>query len=94
MKQLIAAVAMVIVIISLIVAAFTINQVNTEEGSLKTDLQYRSILLNESLKESVEPNFINKSESQLQRTVDKFDNQDRYVGVIVFDNKGVAVASS
>ena len=50
MKQVIAALFVIITIISLFVIAFTVNQVGEEEQRLKSDLQYRSTLLTESLK--------------------------------------------
>ena len=74
MKQIFAAVFVVIVIISFIVVAFTLTQVQQEEQRLKEGLEQRSILLAESLKETVQPNFINKSDQQLQNLVDKFED--------------------
>lgn len=94
MRQIIVAICALIIIISLIVIAFTVNQVQQEQLRLESDLQYRSTILSESLKESVEPNFINKSNTQIQRIVDKFEDQERLVGMTVFDNKGNAVATS
>lgn len=82
------------IIISLVVVAFTVNQVQQEEQRLKTDLLHRSTLLAESLKESVEPNFINKSPVQLQKLVDKFDNRERLAGMAIYDNKGEPIATS
>lgn len=94
MKQIFIAIFVLVVIISLVVAAFTVNQTQQEEQRLKTDLLHRSTLLAESLKESVEPNFINKSSAQLQKLVDKFDNQERLAGMAIYDNKGDTVATS
>jgi len=56
MKQIILALLAIVTVISLIVATFTIDQVSREDQRLKSDLQYRSTLLAESLKETVEPN--------------------------------------
>ncbi|MFH1536310.1 MAG: trehalose-6-phosphate synthase [Patescibacteria group bacterium] len=96
MKQVIAALLIIVTIISLIVIAFTINQVGQEEQRLKSDLQYRSTLLAESLKETVEPNFINKSEGYLQTVVERFANKERFAGLGIYDNKNeiIAVSSS
>src|SRR3989304_1999522 len=94
MKQLIAVVFVILAIISLIVVAFTLNQVNKEEERLKIDLQYRSTLLAESLKEAVEPNFINRSEDYLQNVVEKFASKERFAGLGVYDNKGEVIAVS
>lgn len=94
MKQIIIAVFVIVAIVSMVVAAFTVNQVGKEEQRLKLDLEYRSILLAESLRETVEPNFINKSESSLQNVVDRFKDRERFAGLGIYDNKNRAVATS
>lgn len=94
MKQIITIILIIIIIISLIVAAFTINQVQREQERLNIDLQYRSTILAESLKEIIEPDFINKSDLQLQRLVDKSNDQQRFAGLAVFNNKGSSIATS
>jgi len=96
MKQIFAAVSVIILIVSLIAVSFTFNQVNNEEKRLESDIQYRSYLLSNSLKESVEPNFINKSDTYLQSVVEKFVDEQRIAGLAVVDNTGkiVAVSSS
>src|SRR3989344_1616188 len=94
MKQIFAAVFVVIVIISFIVVAFTLTQVQQEEQRLKEGLEQRSILLAESLKETVQPNFINKSDQQLQNLVDKFEDKQRLAGMAIYDNKGNTIATS
>lgn len=94
MKRIIATVLIIIAVISLMVVAFTINQVGVEEQRLKADLQNRSILIAESLKETVESNFVNKSDQYLQNIVEKFDNRERLVGLAIYDNKGSIVAVS
>ena len=94
MKQLLAAVAVVIVIISLLAVYFTWSQVESESNRLTSDIQYRSYLVDESLKESVEPNFINKSNLYLQSVVDKFVDKQRLAGIGIVDNTGKYVAAS
>ncbi|MBI2040329.1 trehalose-6-phosphate synthase, partial [Candidatus Microgenomates bacterium] len=94
MKQIFAAVFVIIVIISFIVVAFTLTQVQQEEQRLKDGLEQRSILLAESLKETVQPNFINKSDQQLQKLVDKFEDKQRLAGMAIYDNKGDTIATS
>ncbi|PIP32397.1 trehalose-6-phosphate synthase [Candidatus Gottesmanbacteria bacterium CG11_big_fil_rev_8_21_14_0_20_37_11] len=96
MKQIVAAVFLILVIISLIVVAFTIRQVDVEQKSLKIDLQYRTTLLAETLKESIEPNFLSKTGTSLQKIVDKFENKERFAGLAIYNNKGniIAVSSS
>ncbi|OGH17935.1 MAG: hypothetical protein A2868_03520 [Candidatus Levybacteria bacterium RIFCSPHIGHO2_01_FULL_40_15b] len=96
MKQILIAIFLIVTAISLVVLVFTINQVQQEEERLRTDLERRSILLAEGLKETVEPNFINKSDQQLQVLVEKFAGRERFAGLAIYDNKGqiVAVSSS
>lgn len=94
MKQIILALLAIVVVISLIVATFTIDQVGREDQRLKSDLEYRSTLLAESLKETVEPNFINKSEDYLQNVVERFTDKERFAGLGIYDNKGKAIAIS
>lgn len=94
MKQLIVALVIIITIISLVVVAFTINQVGQEEQRLKSDLQYRSTLVAQSLKESIEPNFINKSDAYLQDVVERFSNKERFAGLGIYDNKNNVIAAS
>lgn len=94
MKQIIVVVLVILATVSLIIVAFTLNQVGKEEERLKIDLQYRSTLLAESLKETVEPNFINKSEDYLQTVVERFAGKERFAGLGVYDNKGKIIAIS
>ncbi|KKQ76377.1 MAG: hypothetical protein US99_C0074G0004 [Candidatus Daviesbacteria bacterium GW2011_GWF2_38_6] len=94
MKQIILVLLAIITVISLIVTTFTIDQVGREDQRLKSDLQYRSTLLAESLKETVEPNFINKSEDYLQNVVERFTDTERFAGLGIYDNKGKAIAIS
>ena len=94
MRQIFAAVFVMIVIISFIVVAFTLTQVQEEDQRLKANFEQRSRLLADSLKETVQPNFISKSDEQLQRLVDKFESLERLAGMAIYDNKGNTVATS
>ena len=94
MKQVIIAILVIVTIVSLIVISFTVNQVAQEEVRLKTDIQYRSTLLADSLKETVEPNFINKSDANLQNIVNRFEDRERLAGIAIYDNKGNTTAVS
>lgn len=94
MKRIITAIFLVIVIASCVTGAFTITQVFREEKRLRSDLQYRSTLVAESLRESVEPNFINKSDQYLQGVVERFSTKERFAGLAIYDNKTATVAAS
>ena len=94
MKQIFAAVGVVVIIITLIAVAFTFNQVEQERLRLTSDIEYRSSLVSDSLKESIEPNFINKSNTYLQTVVEKFVDNQRFAGLAIVDNNGRVVAIS
>jgi alpha,alpha-trehalose-phosphate synthase [UDP-forming] len=96
MKQIFFAVLVIFFIVSFVTVFFTFTQVNAEQERLKNDIEYRSSLLADSLKESVEPNFINKSNVYLQSVVERFTDTQRIAGFAIVDNMGniVAVSSS
>ncbi|KKW20333.1 MAG: Alpha,alpha-trehalose-phosphate synthase (UDP-forming) [Parcubacteria group bacterium GW2011_GWF2_50_9] len=80
--------------VSAFVLGFTYNQANEERLNLSADLQYRTRLLADSLKESVEPNFARNSTSTLQRIVNRFTDRERIAGIAVFNNRGIPLAIS
>ncbi|HSX09038.1 MAG TPA: trehalose-6-phosphate synthase [Candidatus Saccharimonadales bacterium] len=94
MKQLFAAVGVVIIIISLIAFYFSWTQVASEQKRLQSDIQYRSYLVVDSLKESVEPNFVNKSKVNLQHDVENFADKQRLAGIGIVNNTGKFIAAS
>src|SRR6266567_3887082 len=94
MKQILAAIGLVIIIISIIAVYFTWTHVNSESKRLQGDIQYRSYLVVDSLKGSVEPNFINKSNGYLQSVVENFADKQRLAGIAIVDNTGKFVATS
>lgn len=94
MKHIWLIVAGIILAIIAVVAVFTFWQANEEELSLSADLQYRTRLLADSLKESVEPAYGRNSTTEIQKLVDKFANREHIVGLAVYDNRGVKVATS
>src|SRR3990167_2746255 len=94
MKRIIAAILLIIAIVSLTVVFFAFTQVTNEELRLRNDIQYRTTLLAESLRETVEPNFINKSEKYLQGVVEKYANKERFAGLAIVDNQNNIVAVS
>lgn len=94
MKHVVTAIIAIVFTVSLLAVAFTINQVEREEESLVKDLQYRSTLLTESFKETIEPNFVNQSNSYLQTLVERFSNRERFGGLAVYDHTGLLIAKS
>ncbi|MCX6721333.1 MAG: trehalose-6-phosphate synthase [Candidatus Staskawiczbacteria bacterium] len=83
-----------LVLTSIIVLGFTVFQVHEQQVSLLADLKYRTQILSESFKESIEPIYIAKSIESLQKILDKFTDKQRLMGLAVYDNKGNVVASS
>lgn len=94
MKKLILSLFLIVSIVSLIAIAFTYNQADNEEKRLRSDIQYRSTIIAESLREAIEPNFINKSEKYFQSVVEKYANKERFAGLAIVDNKGNITAVS
>ena len=94
MKQILLITLGTIIAVSAIVFGFTFSQVNQERLTLSADLQYRTRLLSDTLKESIEPSYSRNSTSTLQRIVDKFADKERIVGLGVFNNRGVPLANS
>lgn len=94
MKRILTAILLIVTVASSITVAFTVSQVSREEKRLRADIQYRSTLVAESLRESVEPNFINKSNQYLQSVVERFATKERFVGLAIYDNKTATVAAS
>ena len=94
MKHIILITLGAIFAVSLIVFGFTYSQVNQERLTLSADLQYRTRLLSDTLKESIEPSYSRNSTSTLQRIVDKFADKERIIGLGVFNNRGIPLASS
>lgn len=94
MRQIITSVLLVIFVVGLIGGTFTLNQLNQEEKRLRSDLQYRSTLFAVSLREAVEPNFINRSETYLKSVVERFTTTERFAGISIYDNKGTIIVSS
>lgn len=94
MKQITIVFFGIVVAITLIAISFTFRQASREQERLVYNLQQRSILLAESLRETIEPNFINKSESQIQKILQKFTDRERLAGLAVYDHEGTLVVVS
>lgn len=94
MRQIYTVLLFVILITGITTLFFTYNQANYEELSLENDIQRRSALISDSLKETAEPNFINKSDKYLQTLVERFTENQRLAGIAIVDNKGKIIAAS
>lgn len=85
MKQITLTMFGVLVVVSMVVLAFAYFQAAEERTELSADLQYRTRLLADGLKEGIEPSFITNSTSTLQRIIERFANRERLVGLALFD---------
>ncbi len=94
MKHLFFTVGSVIIAATLIVALFAIRQIESERTALISDLELRTRLLSESLKESIEPNYLISAQKTLQKIVDQFSNRERLEGIAIYDNKNTLLISS
>src|SRR3989344_5332324 len=94
MKQILLITLGTILAVSAIAFGLTFRQVNEERLNLSADLQYRTRLLADTLKESVEPNFSVNSTTTLERIVNRFTDRQRIVGIAVFTNRGVPLVAS
>jgi alpha,alpha-trehalose-phosphate synthase [UDP-forming] len=94
MKQIISAILLVIATVSLVVFSFTYWQVEQEEKELTDDLQYRSTLLADNIKTSVEPIVVSKSNEQLQTYIEQYSENERVNGLIIYDNKDTILAKT
>jgi len=94
MKQFLAILGGVAITASIIVLGFTLVQVQQERNSLISDIEQRTMLLAESLKESVEPYYLTNSTDKLQKVVDKFANKERIIGIVIYNSKGEIITVS
>ncbi len=92
MKRLISSVFLIIALVSLLTVLFTYFQVKDEEVQLKNDLQYRSWLLSESLRVSVEPNI--EDPEALESVLNNFGAEEELRGLSITNDKGESIASS
>ena len=84
----------IVVVISILVLLFTFTQVQQEKKRLTIDLQRRSSLLGDTLRESIEPLLEKGPPARLQKIVEKFGNRERLAGMAVYDVKDKLIAAT
>ena len=94
MRQIVLITAAVMIAVSFIVGISTLDQANQEEISLASRLQSRTQVLAASLSDSIEPQLAADATSTIERTLDRFVNDQRLAGLQVFDSAGTLVVSS
>lgn len=83
-----------IIVVALVAVTFSFYQVKKERERLIGELERRTILLNESLEESVTPLISSGSFTKLNRFVERFGNRERLKGIIVNNVQGETIAST
>ena len=94
MRQVLLVMGAVVLVVSLVVGFFAMNQANQEQLELTSRLQSRSQVLAESLAESIQPSYNSQATSTVQRIIDRFAGSERLAGLGVFDSSGAIVAES
>lgn len=88
MKITIRLIVSLLLVVALAVFAFSLYQVNYERNRLAQDLERRSLILAESLQESIAPLIQSNAIVKLNRIVERFGNRERLKGIAVFDKQG------
>ncbi len=78
----------------IVVGTFSYSQISDEKKRIQTDLERRSIILAESLLESVTPNLKAQSLTKLEKIVEKFGNREKLKGIAIFDQTANLVVST
>lgn len=94
MKITIRLVVSLVLVVALVAAGFSFYQVREERVRLTSDLERRSIILAESLQESVIPLVTSDSSEKLNLLVQRFGNRERFQGIAVHDARGQVLAST
>lgn len=94
MRQILAITGGAILVFSLMVGGFALNQANQEEIELSSRMQSRTQVLAESLAESIGPSYEANATSTLNALINRFVSNERLVGLAVFDNTGNEIAQS
>lgn len=94
MRQILLITGGAIVIFSLMVGGFALNQANQEKIELSSRMQSRTQVLAESLAESIGPPYQANATNTLHALINRFVSNERLVGLAVFDNEGAPVAQS
>ena len=80
MKQIATALFGIVAIVTIVAFFFTLRQITRQEARLTDNLRQRSVLLAESLRDTIEPYFINdESDAHLQKTINKFSDRERKI---------------
>lgn len=94
MKVTLKIILSILISVTVIVAIFSYTQINEEKKRIQIDLEKRSIIIAESLIESISPLLETQSLSRLEKMVEKFGNRERLKGIAIFDQTGNLIIST
>lgn len=94
MKITLRLVVSLVLVVGLVAVGFSFYQVQEERDRLTSDLERRSIILAESIQESVIPLVTSDSSTKLDLLVQRFGNRERFQGIAVHDVRGQVLAST
>ena len=94
MRQIIFIVGGVLAAVTFVAIGFAFIQTNKEELVLTSRLQSRTQVIADSLAESIEPFYSKQATTSIQKVVNRMTDNERVIGLGVFDNKGVPVVIS
>ena len=88
MKITIRLIVSLLFVIAIVAVVFSYYQVRSEKLRLASELERKTIVLAESLQESVKPLLQSNSLKKLNNLVERFGNRERLKGVAVYDQQG------
>ncbi|MBP2677373.1 MAG: alpha,alpha-trehalose-phosphate synthase, partial [Deltaproteobacteria bacterium] len=94
MKITIRLVVSLVFVVAVVAAAFSFHQVREERARLRSDLERRSIILAESMQESVAPLVTSDSSEKLNLLVQRLGKREKFQGIAVHDARGQVLAST
>ena len=94
MKITIRLVVSLVLVVGLVAVGFSFYQVREERARLRSDLERRSIILAESMQESVIPLVTSESSEKLKLLVMRLGKRERFQGIAVHDARGQMLAST
>jgi len=83
-----------VLVVGLTAVSFSFYQVRAERVRLTSELERRTIVLAESIQESVTPLVASDSSGKLKGIVQRFGNRERFQGIAVHDARGQVLAST
>src|SRR3989339_302679 len=85
-------IASLLVVVASVASFSAYYQARQERRHQNEELARRSLVLAQSLQETVEPLLAKGPSKRLQRLVERFGNRERLAGVAVYDLKGSSLA--